>query len=118
VARLQDAAPAERWPAIETVLIEELGPDRAVEVDPVPLAAASIGQAHAGVLQGGTEVVVKVRRPGLHDSAGRNLANAAAALRASSDDPPGYDRGSGGSPGDTRGCLREQQKQRGADCCA
>jgi ubiquinone biosynthesis protein len=74
LARLQDAAPAEPWPAIETVLIEELGPDRAVEVDPVPLAAASIGQAHAGVLRGGTEVVVKVRRPGVVELVDIDLA--------------------------------------------
>ena len=31
--------------------------------DPEPLAAASIGQAHAATLDDGTEVVVKVRRP-------------------------------------------------------
>jgi ubiquinone biosynthesis protein len=71
---LQDAAPAEPWPAIETVLTEELGPDRAVEVDPVPLAAASIGQAHAGVLPDGTEVVVKVRRPGVVELVDIDLA--------------------------------------------
>ena len=32
--------------------------------DGSPLAAASIGQAHAATLPDGTEVVVKVRRPG------------------------------------------------------
>ena len=37
------------------------------EFDPVPLAAASIGQAHAARLVDGTEVVVKVRRPGAVD---------------------------------------------------
>ena len=37
------------------------------EFDPVPLAAASIGQAHAAKLVDGTEVVVKVRRPGAVD---------------------------------------------------
>jgi ubiquinone biosynthesis protein len=34
-------------------------------VAPAPLAAASIAQAHEGVLEDGTEVIVKVRRPGL-----------------------------------------------------
>ena len=32
-----------------------------------PLACASIGQAHAATLLGGTDVVVKVRRPGVVD---------------------------------------------------
>lgn len=35
--------------------------------DTVPLAAASLGQVHAAVLPDGTEVVVKVQRPGVRD---------------------------------------------------
>ena len=72
LARLQDAAPAEPWATIRAVLIAELGP-RLPEVDPVPLAAASIGQAHAGVLRDGTEVVVKVRRPGVTEVVAADL---------------------------------------------
>ena len=64
LARLQDSAPAEPWPTIRAALISELGP-RLPLVDPVPLAAGSIGQAHAGVLRDGAEVVIKVRRPGV-----------------------------------------------------
>jgi ubiquinone biosynthesis protein len=37
------------------------------EFDPVPLGAASIGQVHAARLPDGTEVVVKIRRPGLRE---------------------------------------------------
>ena len=47
--------------ALETVQ-REVGP---IDVDPEPFAAASIGQVHNGTLEDGTEVVVKVRRPGL-----------------------------------------------------
>ena len=37
------------------------------EFDPTPLGAASIGQVHAARLHDGTEVVVKIRRPGLRE---------------------------------------------------
>lgn len=33
--------------------------------DPVPVASASIGQAHAATLSDGAEVIIKVRRPGV-----------------------------------------------------
>ena len=48
-----------RWGALSEEIFSEF--------DPVPLAAASIGQAHAARLMDGTEVVVKVRRPGAVD---------------------------------------------------
>ncbi|PZQ91471.1 MAG: ABC transporter [Leifsonia xyli] len=67
LARLQDAAPAEDWEPIRAVIREELGADPEevfATFDPQPLAAASIGQAYAATLPDGTEVVVKVRRPG------------------------------------------------------
>ena len=72
LARLQDSAPAEPWSTIQAVLISELG-TRLPQVDPVPLAAASIGQAHAGVLRDGTEIVVKVRRPGVTELVAADL---------------------------------------------
>ncbi len=68
LARLQDAAPPEDPDAIRAALTAELGrPPEAVfaSFDPEPLAAASIGQAHAAVHHDGTPVVVKVRRPGV-----------------------------------------------------
>lgn len=40
--------------------------DLIAEIDPEPLAAASIAQVHTARLHDGTEVVIKVRRPGLH----------------------------------------------------
>ncbi len=66
LARLQDAAPPEPPGTVEAVIEGELGrPVHAVfaRFDTEPLAAASIGQAHAALLPDGTEVVVKVRRP-------------------------------------------------------
>ncbi|HET7489666.1 MAG TPA: AarF/ABC1/UbiB kinase family protein [Acidimicrobiales bacterium] len=67
LARLQDAAPPEPPGTVEAIVEAELGRPLAevfARFDPVPLAAASIGQAHAATLAGGEAVVVKVRRPG------------------------------------------------------
>jgi ubiquinone biosynthesis protein len=69
LARLQDRAPAIPLPIVETLIEQELGAppdDIFLEFDGVPLACASIGQAHLATLQDGSEVVVKVRRPDIH----------------------------------------------------
>ncbi len=68
LAKLQDAAPPVPWEVIAETLGMELGQPIAAcfaTFDPTPLAAASIGQAHAATLPNGAEVVVKVRRPGV-----------------------------------------------------
>ena len=67
LAKLQDAAPQLSGEAVQEVISAELagGVGGAfASFDLEPLAAASIGQAHAAVLHDGTEVVVKIRRPG------------------------------------------------------
>ena len=67
-AKLQDSAPPESETTIRTLLIRELGQpieDIFAVFDARPLAAASIGQAHAAVLPDGSPVIVKVRRPGV-----------------------------------------------------
>ena len=46
------------------MLVEELGEkwsDKLKEFDPVPLAAASIGQVHRGVLHDGTNIAIKIQ---------------------------------------------------------
>ena len=66
--RLQDDVPAVEFASIAEVLADELGPEwREFFVDFVeePLATASIAQAHTAVLLDGSEVVVKVQRPGI-----------------------------------------------------
>ena len=68
LAKLQDAAPAVPGDAIRELITRELGQDPGTafaSFEMVPLAAASIGQVHAATLLDGTEVVVKVRRPGV-----------------------------------------------------
>lgn len=76
LSKLQDAAPPVPWEEIEETIVAELG--RPVselfrQFDPQPMAAASIGQAHAAVLEDGTTVVVKVRRPGVVEQVEEDL---------------------------------------------
>ncbi len=52
--------------------------DKLAEFDPEPMAAASIGQVHRGVLApalGGAEVAIKVQYPGVADSIQSDIAN-------------------------------------------
>ncbi len=67
LAKLQDAAPPVAIEQIREVIRQELGaePEELFRsFEDRPLASASIGQAHTATLHDGTEVVVKVRRPG------------------------------------------------------
>ncbi len=67
LASLQDEVPTVPFSTIRQTLEEDLGPvgDRFAWFDPVPVAAASLGQAHRARLPGGDRVVVKVQRPGI-----------------------------------------------------
>jgi ubiquinone biosynthesis protein len=76
LAKLQDSAPPVLCDQVHRILVEELG--RPVEdvfatFDEAPLASASIGQAHAATLRDGTEVVVKLRRPGVVEQVDEDL---------------------------------------------
>ncbi len=76
LAKLQDAAPPVPLEAVRVVITTELGrpPEELfARFDPTPLAAASIGQAHMATLFDGTEVVVKVRRPGVVEQVEQDL---------------------------------------------
>ena len=55
---------------VKQVMQEEFGSrldELFVEIDPVPLASASIAQVHPATLRSGEEVVVKVQKPGVRD---------------------------------------------------
>ena len=76
LTKLQDAAPPVPFTDVQQAVVKELG--RPIEsvfafFDPEPLAAASIGQAHSAILPDGTEVVVKVRRPGVVEQVEEDL---------------------------------------------
>ncbi len=68
LAKLQDKVPAFSYEQVEATIEKELGkkiPELFHNFEPIPLAAASLGQVHKAVLYTGESVVVKVQRPGL-----------------------------------------------------
>jgi predicted unusual protein kinase regulating ubiquinone biosynthesis (AarF/ABC1/UbiB family) len=68
LSKLQDRVPAFDYEQVETTIFEDLGktiPELYRSFDPIPIAAASLGQVHRAQLHSGEEVVVKIQRPGL-----------------------------------------------------
>lgn len=74
LSKLQDQAPQVPWEKLQRVLKEELGvaPDEVFsDIDPKPLASASLGQVHAAKLissssqkaSSSLDVVIKIQRP-------------------------------------------------------
>ncbi len=76
LAQLQDGAAAIPWEQVREQVRLETGRDPEelfAEVDPTPLASASIAQVHAARLLTGERVVVKVQRPGIGHDVDRDL---------------------------------------------
>jgi predicted unusual protein kinase regulating ubiquinone biosynthesis (AarF/ABC1/UbiB family) len=84
LARLRDAAPSVSFEQMEEVLSEEYeGPvaEHFAELDPEPIAAASIGQVYRARLHDGREVAVKVQYPGINDAVRADMKNLGVLLR-------------------------------------
>jgi predicted unusual protein kinase regulating ubiquinone biosynthesis (AarF/ABC1/UbiB family) len=80
MARLRRDAPPMSPELAASVVVEELGgpPERVFErFDPLPFAAASIGQVHRAILRGGRAVAVKVQYPGIAEAIEADMRNAA-----------------------------------------
>jgi ubiquinone biosynthesis protein len=76
LSRLQDRVAPAPQDAVRALLEAELGrpvEEAFAELDPEPIAAASIGQAYRGRLRSGEAVVVKVQRPGVAEAVERDL---------------------------------------------
>lgn len=69
LSQLQDRVPAFRVDEAIAIVETELGAPISTlfaEFDPVPIAAASLGQVHKAKLRTGEAIVVKIQRPGLN----------------------------------------------------
>src|SRR3989475_5012176 len=78
MARLQHNAPPMTPELASSVILEELGdaPERVfARWDPLPFAAASIGQVHRAITRDGRAVAVKVQYPGIARSITSDLRN-------------------------------------------
>lgn len=78
LGKLHDRAEPVPFEAVRRRIEAELGGsvhELFLEIDPVPLGTASLGQAHAAKLPDGVEVVVKVLHPGVEDNVASDLAN-------------------------------------------
>jgi predicted unusual protein kinase regulating ubiquinone biosynthesis (AarF/ABC1/UbiB family) len=69
LSKLQDQVPPAPFSEIRKRVVEELGPIESVfsSFDEVPIASASLGQAHRACLREGECIVVKVQYPGIED---------------------------------------------------
>ncbi len=75
--KLQDNTPPFDVSLVQQIIEKELGrPYNEIfrEFDPVPVAAASLSQVHKATLQGGEQVAVKIRRPGIRQIIETDLA--------------------------------------------
>lgn len=84
LATLQSDAPPMTAELAESVLLAELGATPAElfsEWDPVPMAAASIGQVHRAITVDGRAVAVKIQYPGVDQAIRADLDNSALLLQ-------------------------------------
>jgi predicted unusual protein kinase regulating ubiquinone biosynthesis (AarF/ABC1/UbiB family) len=110
LAKLRDAAPKVSFKDMKKVLEEEYGDslDTVFEsFDPVPIAAASIGQVYRARYEG-KDVAVKVQYPGVARAVRSDLQNLGIILRLMKSVAPGLDPqelGAGGLPPPVRGAA-------------
>ncbi|WP_370938711.1 AarF/UbiB family protein [Amycolatopsis sp. cg13] len=73
LSRLHDQVPPAPEDEVRALLREEIDLTAFAHIDDEPLAAASIAQVYGARLRSGTEVVVKVQRPGIREQVERDI---------------------------------------------
>ena len=94
MGRLQQTAPPMSAEMAAGVIVDELGgsPDKVfARWDPLPFAAASIGQVHRAITRDGRAVAVKVQYPGIDRSITSDLRNVSLLRRVVGAAFPGLD---------------------------
>ncbi|HSS94022.1 MAG TPA: AarF/ABC1/UbiB kinase family protein [Candidatus Dormibacteraeota bacterium] len=94
MARLQHNAPPMSPELASSVIVDELGdvPERIfARWDPLPFAAASIGQVHKAITHDGRAVAVKVQYPGIARTITSDVRNVALLRRVAAAAFPGLD---------------------------
>ena len=101
LAELRDAAPKVAFKDMKKVLEQEYDDplDEVFETfDPVPIAAASIGQVYKARLDDGRDVAVKVQYPGVNTAVRSDMQNLGMILRLMKSVAPGLDPKALGEP--------------------
>jgi predicted unusual protein kinase regulating ubiquinone biosynthesis (AarF/ABC1/UbiB family) len=94
LAELRDAAPKVSFKDMKKVIESEYGEkveDVFATFDPVPIAAASIGQVYKATLDDGRDVAVKVQYPGVAQAVRADMQNLGMILRLMKRVAPGLD---------------------------
>src|ERR671934_679643 len=94
LAELRDAAPKVSFKDMKKVIEQEYGEkleDVFETFDPVPIAAASIGQVYRARLDDGRDVAVKVQYPGVGAAVRADMQNLGMILRLMKSIAPGMD---------------------------
>src|SRR5699024_367936 len=97
LATLQDDSPPVAWSELAPVLVQQLGRERLreLQIDPVPLASASLGQVHRARRKAdGRELCIKIRYPGLIDAIDSDIRTLTRIVRMARIVPRGVELGS------------------------
>lgn len=108
---LEDRTTALDWSVIRRELQRELGARRLaeLEIDPLPVAAASLGQVHLARRRGdGRAICLKVQYPGVADSIDADIDAVAALLRLGRLAKPGAGKDFSGWLEEVRAMLRRE----------